>query len=166
MDKLTTDTKESKITFWTKLEAAVDVFLILVLLFELSWGLAYLFSAILHALGENGFTWTNIRGYFISLWAATSYIVFKYYLPRRCYKIYPWWANRRKSLPKEKITVVKVHAGQSNTRDIPLSKEISWSNSLDVVVFFVRERGEGCLPVLSSMRRRGNNLAKRCLKPE
>lgn len=32
MDKLTTDTKESKITFWTKLEAAVDVFLILVLL--------------------------------------------------------------------------------------------------------------------------------------
>ena len=59
MDKLATDTKESKITDKSKWEKRIEYVALMYFIYNIIWGLTYLFTVILHALGKNCLLYTS-----------------------------------------------------------------------------------------------------------
>lgn len=67
MDKLATDTKVSKIAARSKWEMRFEYAALLYFIYNLVWGLTYLFTVILHALGKNEVRLYQVANYFICL---------------------------------------------------------------------------------------------------
>lgn len=67
MDKLATDTKESKITDKSKWEKRIEYVALMYFIYNIIWGLTYLFTVILHALGKNDVRFSQVANYFICL---------------------------------------------------------------------------------------------------
>gem|GEM_PF-2838086 len=80
MDKLTTNTKALKISFKRRRrEINFAAYCSGAVIFGLIWPFTYLFTDILHALGDNDVTFHQIFGCFIGMGLSLLYFACKYY---------------------------------------------------------------------------------------